>query len=105
MGAPDRDVGAEFARRRQKGQAQEIRGHDDQRARRMGLFNEGPVIVDGAIGGGILKEHGKNRRLKIEALMVAHQHFQSQSLGARLDHSNGLRMAAARNKDRAAVAF
>ena len=51
------------------------------------------VVVDGAVGGGVLQQHAGGVLVEGEAALIAHQHLQPQAVRAALAHGNRLRVA------------
>ena len=54
--AADGDVGAEFARGRDERQGEQVGGHDDERADFVCRFDDGAVVFDASVGGGVLED-------------------------------------------------
>src|SRR5207237_4131456 len=118
------DISAEFARRFEQCERKNIGRDNNERASVMRTADEISIIIDRAIGGGILHEpaerraclrlaflgsqvrHGRfvlwrTRRMryfKIEFAKIAHDHLDSERLRPRLDHGNRLRMTIIRDE-------
>ncbi len=73
--AADGHVHAKFARRAKQRQGQQIRGHRDQRARDMSLFDKVGVIVDLAVGVRVLNQRAENLLMKPKSLVIADDDF------------------------------
>ena len=80
--AADGDVRAEFARRFDQRQRQQIRGDREHRAGCMGFFCEGGIIMDRTERVGILHQRAKNVFVERKSLVIAHHNFDSQGVRA-----------------------
>ena len=93
LGAADGYVGAEFARRGQQGQGQQVGGHGHQGIGPMETFGQLTVVEQVAITGRVLQQ-GAEERADIDQLaFVAHHHFDAQGFGAGAQYVQGLRVA------------
>src|SRR5207247_3544758 len=101
---PDGDVGAELAGRRDESQSERVRGDGDEGAGRVRAFDEGPGVIERAVGRRVLKERAEDRRRKIESLVLAHGHVDAERQGAGPDHRDRLRVAALRDEETVRVA-
>ncbi len=52
----DRDVRSEFAGRHEQRERERVRGDDHRRTRGLGALRERAVILDAAVGGGVLEQ-------------------------------------------------
>ena len=67
LGAADRHVGPQLARRGQQQQRQQIGGHGHLRPGGVGPGAEGPVVVDRAVGGRVLHQRAEHPAVEGEA--------------------------------------
>ena len=82
--AADGDVRAEFARRLDQRERQQIRRDGDHRAGGVGFFGEAGVIVNRAERVGILHERAEDFFAELQIFVVADDDFNPQRVGARL---------------------
>mmetsp|Transcript_2524 Transcript_2524/g.11435 ORF Transcript_2524/g.11435 Transcript_2524/m.11435 type:complete len:541 (+) Transcript_2524:1032-2654(+) len=95
----DADVGAPLAGRHEGGEREEIGGGDNLGARRVSRLDDGGVVNDGAVGGGVLEEHAADVVAGVvEAVLIADDDGESESVGARLAHLDRLRVALVRDE-------
>ena len=98
--AAEGDVRAEFARRSQQRQAEQIRRDGHQRARGMGLLDEAGVVEDFAVGVRVLHQRPEDLVAELKSLVVADDHLDAERRGAGLDHINRLRVAVCGDEER-----
>ena len=91
--AADTYIRTELARRPQHREGKDVRRHDDERTRRVGLRREVRVIQHRTGRGRVLHQRAEDRVVEGEGLMVAHDDFELERLGARADERDGLRVA------------
>ena len=95
----DADVGAPLAGRHEGREREEIGGGDNLGARRVSGLDDGGVVDDGAVGGGVLEEHAADVVAGVvEAVLIADDDGESESVGARLAHLDRLRVALVRDE-------
>ena len=88
----DGNVDAEFARRFQQCQCKNIRRDDHECPRIVCLSHKTGVIVNRAIGGGVLNERSKDGLIEFKARIIGDLYLDSERLRARLDDGDCLRM-------------
>ena len=91
--AAHRDVGAELAGRRQQHQAEQVGRNRHDRALRVRLFDDPPVVGHPAAGLGVLQQDAEERPLRQPCAVIAHHHLDADGLRAGLHHRDGLRQA------------
>ena len=101
----DRDVGAEFARRRQHGEREQVGRHHDQRVLGMRLGHGVGVVMQLAIQRRILQQHAEAFQLIEARAMVAHHHLDADRRGARAHDIDGLRKTVLRHEESLALAL
>src|SRR4029450_10685888 len=67
--------------------------HDNESAGVVRFLNKIAVIVNRAVGGGILDEGAKNTAVEFEPRVIVGLDLDTERLRTRLNDSNGLRMA------------
>ena len=90
LSVTDRDVCAEFTRRFQQRQRQNVCGDDNERARIVRLPDDIGIIVNRTIGRGILDERAKDGAVESKTRVFADLDLDSERLRARLDDGNCL---------------
>jgi len=100
---PDGDVGAEFTRRNQECQAQQIGGDRNQGSRLVRAFDEIAVIVDRSVRRGILHQGAKDGDVELERLVISQEDPNAQRTRPGPDHLNRLRVAGQGHKERARI--
>ncbi len=90
----DRDVGAEFARRPQQGQRQQVGRHHYEGAGGVGLLGDRGVVHHPAVGRRVLEEDAEEvPRREVDRRRIADPDVDADRAGAGLDHLDRLRMA------------
>src|SRR3984893_19562390 len=92
----DRNVSAEFARWFDQGKCENVGCDTDQRAGAMCPSNELGIVVNSAIGRGILHERAENRFVEFETRVVVNLYFDAERLCTGADDFDRLRMAIVR---------
>ena len=90
---PNGNISAEFARRLRQRQRENIRRDDNQRARVVPLPDEIGVVINCAIGGGILDECAKGRVVEFEARIITDLNLNPERFRSCLDDGDRLRVA------------
>ena len=90
MRVPDGDVCAEFTRRFQQRQRQNVCSDDNEHARIVRLPDEIGIIVNRAIGRGILDERAKDGVVESKTRIIGDLDLDSERLRARLNNGNCL---------------
>jgi hypothetical protein len=91
LGRAEHHVGAQFTRRRQQQQAQQIRGDAGQRLLRVQVIDHRTQIANLAVGVGILQQRAEHLVLA-EVIHSVDDQLEAETFGAGLHHGNGLRM-------------
>jgi hypothetical protein len=99
------DVGAEFARRAQQREREQIGGDDAARAGGVDAGEEIGEVADVAPGVGILHEHADEAGGRLVGAMVAHHDLEPERLGAGLDDVDRLRVAGGGDEERVSRAL
>ena len=81
LAVADRDIGAPFARRGQEGQAEQVGGGSNQRARGMGPLAQRAKVADLAVGGGVLHQRADDARARTRSRPGRHDYLDSPCLG------------------------
>src|SRR5206468_9155910 len=92
LGRSDRNVCPQLTRRHQESQTQKIGRDNSERPVLMKPIDKGPVIVDRAIGRGILEQCSENRLFKSPVLMIPNDNFNPERFRSGFDNSDCLRM-------------
>ena len=93
LGAADGDIRAEFAGWLQQRERENVRRDHEERTGAVCGFGERFVIVNRAVGRGILDERPENRFVEFELRKISHDHFDAERLRARLNDFDRLRVA------------
>ena len=101
--ASDRDVRAEFTRRREYGERENVGGHDGQCAVLFALRKERARVVEATVGFRILNDRRKNLRREVERRRVANDDANGEGVCARANDFDGRRVTCARDEDRVAL--
>jgi len=91
--AADGDVRSEFTRRTQQCKAQQVCSHRHENIRRVRLRDKSFVIMNVAVGAGILHERAKDLFIELEGLVVADLDLNAERFGAGFDDIDGLGVA------------
>ena len=102
--AADGDIGAEFARRLEERERENIGGDDGERAGGVRVFDERLVVDDAPSVVGYCRSTPKIFVGKLKGFVIADDDFDAERLRARLHDLDGLRMAASRNEESVAPA-
>ncbi len=94
LGRADHDVGAHLAGRLEQGQGEQVGRHDRGGTPLVGGIDHRSGVTHGAVGAGVLDEHGVHRLLPQPRPGVAHVDLDAQRLGPGADHLDGLRQHA-----------
>jgi hypothetical protein len=97
--AADGEVRAEFGRRREQGQREQVGRDGHQRIRRVEAIDDRLVIVHVAIRRRVLQHGAEERRRLLDREFVAHDDLEAERLGARAHHVDRLRMAVLRHEE------
>jgi len=97
--AADRNVRAEFARRFEEREREQIGGDGEHRAGGVGLFREAGEIVDRAGRVGILHERAENFFVERKRFVMADDDFNIERMSAGTHHFDSLRMAILGNEE------
>ena len=90
----DRDVGAQFARRPEERERENIGRDDGERAGVVRGLDERLVVEDRAVGRGILQEDAEDLVVESEGRVIADDDLDAERLRARLHDLDRLRVAA-----------
>ncbi len=94
LGRSHGDIGAEFARRREEREREQVGGGDEQPAGVVNAIGEIGVIVDSAVSRRILNQHAAAAgEIRIEVHHIDDTALNANRLGAGFDDGDGLRMA------------
>src|SRR5438128_7158455 len=96
--APDRHVRPKLPRWPKQSERQQIRRHRHQRACSMRLLDKTRVVVNLAVSVWVLHQRAENLRIELKRLVVPDDDFDSERLGASIDHPDRLRMTIRRDK-------
>ena len=96
--APDNNVDIELSWRFQQRKRENVGGNYDKRAGLVRLLNELSVIVDRAVGRGILHKRTKNRVVELEAREVFDLDLNAERFRARAYDFNRLRVTIVRDE-------
>ena len=99
----DRDIGSKFSRRFQQRQRQEVGCHHDKGAGGMRPLYEVCIIVNCAIGGGILDKRAENGLVELILCEIADLNLDAERLCACLHNSNRLWVTIVGDKKRFAI--
>ena len=91
--AADRDVGAEFAGRRQQDQAEQVGGDRDRRPLPMRLLDDPAIVRHRAAGFRVLQQHAEEGAFGQARTVIADLDLDADCVGAGLHHGDGLRQA------------
>ena len=87
---PDGDVRAPLAGRREKREREQIRGRNHQRLRRVRPLRELAIIVNGAVGAGVLHKHAKHVIAERCGTMITDDDVHPAHVRTRANHVDGL---------------
>src|SRR5262245_16984851 len=90
--APESHIGAEFSRRPQKCEAEQIRRHRSKRSGRVGPLNKRFQVMDLAVGVRILNQGAEDAGTKFKCVVIVRNYLDLQRLRSRLNNFNRLRM-------------
>ncbi|MCY1423592.1 hypothetical protein D9M71_393080 [compost metagenome] len=91
--AADGHVGAEFARRGQHGQGQQVGCHGNEGVGSVEAFGQLAVIEHVTVACRVLQQSAEERRHVAQFTLVAHHHVDAQRLGTGAQYVEGLRVA------------
>ncbi len=99
LGTADGDIGAEFARRGQQGQGQQISRDRHQGVGPVEALGQFAVVEQVAVAGRVLQQHAEERAGIGQLAFVADHHVDAQGLCTGAQHVEGLWVAVARGEE------
>src|ERR1051325_4980220 len=103
LGIADGNVSSEFTRRFDQGQSKQIRRDYHKCAGIMRSANESSVVIDRAIGRGILNKGAENRAIELERRGIADLDPDPEWSGACFNNGNGLGVTGVGGEERIPV--